>query len=110
MKKIPQLKDLELVFGPTKWMLSNRKRYATRIREQEWHPWDNVPCQKLLVDFVLASAWDHIRHVPAIKLSGYIKLSTKIKWKAAFEAYHSSGTEPAALLHFAPDMFVTSDR
>ena len=40
----------------------------------------HISCQKLLVDWILTFAKEHIDAIPKISLTGYIKDSTKTKW------------------------------
>lgn len=40
------------------------------------------PCQKTLVDMIMAFAYQHVRHVPQVRLVGYVKTETKLKWEA----------------------------
>lgn len=44
-----------------------------------------VGCQKVLVDWILTFAKQHIQHIPNITLTGCIKDSIKTKWAKIFE-------------------------
>ncbi|KAF2816220.1 uncharacterized protein BDZ99DRAFT_131422 [Mytilinidion resinicola] len=39
-------------------------------------------CHKVLIDWIILFAIDHIKHIPRVELKGYIKTSLKQKWEA----------------------------
>lgn len=51
-----------------------------RGRARSFH----ISCEKVLVDWILTFAFEHIRSIPKITLYGYIKTSTKAKWDRSF--------------------------
>jgi len=53
-----------------------------RVRQEIW---TKVSCQKDFVDMFLLFAFDGIRHIPKITLSGHVKNSTKENWDRIFQ-------------------------
>ncbi|KAK5120833.1 hypothetical protein LTR85_005900 [Meristemomyces frigidus] len=43
---------------------------------------ERLPCQKVLLDWIMCYVAEHIIHIPTIELSGSIKTCTKQKWAA----------------------------
>lgn len=52
------------------------------------HKWSTRPphvsCQKIIVDWILTLAFDYIRQIREVTLSGHVKLSTRAKWETIF--------------------------
>jgi hypothetical protein len=44
-----------------------------------------LSCQKTIVDWFLTLAFEHVRHIPCLSISGHIKNSVHSKWEAIFQ-------------------------
>ncbi|KAK4565707.1 hypothetical protein LTR86_003555 [Recurvomyces mirabilis] len=44
------------------------------------------PCRKATIDMILGFGYQHIKHIPSVRLTGYIKDSTKDRWSKIFSS------------------------
>lgn len=87
LKTLPNLNHLTLTFESTVTdFYSPWITVAGGFEGQiESHPnivVPRLPCQKVLVDWIMCFAAEHVQHIPTVRLSGYVKSSTKQKWEA----------------------------
>jgi hypothetical protein len=89
LKEIKSLKDLTLEFPDP---------YKDHHNHLRWNPWSawiyhmgttvqnhyqgmrEWPCANTMTDWILTFAYPHIKHIPNIRLVGYIKTVVKAKW------------------------------
>ncbi|KAK0291909.1 hypothetical protein LTR35_001337 [Friedmanniomyces endolithicus] len=82
---LPLLNHLELRF-----MSTVEPTYSPWVSYEGNRPWDidfdRLPCQKVLVDMILCFVSEWVRHIPSIKLTGFIKTETRMKWERVFKS------------------------
>lgn len=86
----PRLRDLEIHFPSAKHAALGTLPNSSKF-------YDVVPCQKTAIDRILTFAFNHIKHVRVIRLTGCIKNSTKAKWQARFAQFRRTGNDPPTL-------------
>lgn len=83
LEVFPNLQSLELAFRSTiSWKKSPWRDHS----HATWGAWEGLdreryPCQKKLVDWIMTFAFEHIHHVPEVRLGGYFKTVAKTKWE-----------------------------
>jgi hypothetical protein len=93
LRDITTLRDLRFHFpspadrtNSNPWKQFKEHDYYTIPIELFGDDWDNHynmptrPCYKTAVDWVLTFAFQFIKHVPTVRLAGYVKKSVKDKW------------------------------
>ncbi|KAK4541078.1 hypothetical protein LTR36_008303 [Oleoguttula mirabilis] len=87
---LPNLKYINVDFqstagsGYSPWCRSMYRRHPDVSDDDEFArmDFDRLPCQKVLLHWMLCFAAKHIIHIPTIELTGFLKTCTKQKWEA----------------------------
>jgi len=111
LKSIPTLKVLKLTFQNPRTTLNPWETFYKENRQDTalfppggWQ--ENMtrwPCNKQVIDWVLNTAFDHIRHIPHIRLEGCIKTVIKSKRQSRPVEAYNLRNEPETSLSFEHD-------
>jgi len=90
LSNISELRHLELSFRKPYDIHRNRNPWSTFRDHNRHHTWfqvdqkyrsmPSIPCQKVMVDWILTFAFPFIRNIPNVYLVGAVKRVTKQKW------------------------------
>lgn len=98
LKQLPSLRSLEFWFHST----YNTRHCNPWFRDPtDYHRRDReyyFPCRKGMIDVIMVSAWPHIKHIPQITLTGYVKTETRLVWLDIIKEERSSRSDEHPLL------------
>ncbi|KAI7529663.1 hypothetical protein KC331_g15095, partial [Hortaea werneckii] len=102
---LPHLKYLDIYFQSTArrsynpWhtneMTSDRDRRAF-LTEDLGMDLQRMPCQRILHDWILTYAYEFIRRIPKVELTGFIKIPVKTKWERLLNPPPSSSSSSSS--------------
>lgn len=85
LRRLPSLKQLDIDFAPMRRVEINEpESYKAWVRQFRSAVLLSS-CQRVLLDCLLSFAKQYIQHVPKVRLTGFIKKSTKSKWDRIFQ-------------------------
>ncbi|KAI7226127.1 hypothetical protein KC330_g8927 [Hortaea werneckii] len=115
----PHLKYLDIYFQSTArrsynpWhtneMTSDRDRRAY-LTEDLGMDLQRMPCQRILHDWILTYAYDFIRGIPKVELSGFIKIPVKTKWERLLNPPSSSSFSSSEENEARISTFIASEK
>lgn len=83
LKQWTNLEYLEIYFGST-FNQVDTSPWASLLRFNRalWPGIDGsiYPYRRVLVDWIMLFAFEHLKHIPSVNLTGYVKTSTRQKW------------------------------
>lgn len=91
LRSLPLLRELRIFFRApvsrtaSPWMPSHYIENDGTTTSRE-----HYPCQKTLVDCIMAFATEHVKHIGTVRLTGYVKTETKNKWEAILKKKSSN--------------------
>lgn len=80
---LPCLQELRILFRYTRWepLTNPWSTFEQLARMPQWQ--GQSACQKVVSEMILTYALDSARHIPKVLIEGYVKTSTKLRFRDA---------------------------